>query len=85
MNQPPKPQNLTPLLVSQGYGAVRWTRHKYVETRPAHLLDREGRPMRDGEIWEHIFECTETGEERRWGNAERNVTAVPPPPGDEAN
>lgn len=61
----PKPETLTALLPSFGYGPgrPRITVHTYVDTRECVL------PTPDGEAWEFVFKCSETGVERRWGTA----------------
>ncbi len=63
----PKPETLTAILPSFGYGPGRphWTEHKYVETRECTL------PSPDGAAYEFIFVCTETNIERRWGTEGR--------------
>lgn len=59
----PRPARRGVWLVSEGYGSHRrWTWHKYVETRLCILPG-------DGEAYEHIFACDETGHERRYGTA----------------
>lgn len=65
--KPPKPEVTEALLPSFGYGpgVPRITKHKYVRTMECNL------PSPDGEAWEHIFSCQETGAERRWGTEDR--------------
>lgn len=50
-------------LTSYGYGPglPRWTRHKYVKMLECTL------PGEEGEIYELVYRCEETGAERRWG------------------
>ncbi len=63
----PRPETLVALLPSQGYGGPvpRITRHVFVEARECVL------PSPDGDAWELIYRCEETGEERRWGTTSR--------------
>lgn len=68
--KPPKPETLRAVLPSFGYppgGRPRWTEHHFVEAREALV----GGPNPDA--WEFVFECEETGAERRWGIVDRSV------------
>lgn len=58
----PAPITKTALLPSVGYGpgVPRITKHTWVATRKTRLPG-------DGEAWEFIFRCAETGADRRWG------------------
>lgn len=58
----PKPETINALLPSFGYGpgVPRITKHFWVETRKCDLPG-------DGDAWEFIFKCSETGVCRRWG------------------
>lgn len=55
------------MLPSYGYGPgmARVTLHKYSRTMECTL------PSPDGDCWEHLFRCSETGVERRWGTSEK--------------
>lgn len=44
---------------------ARVTLHKYSRTMECTL------PSPDGDCWEHLFRCSETGVERRWGTSEK--------------
>jgi hypothetical protein len=68
--KPPKPQTLTAILPSFGSGAgrPRCTLHKYIATRECSVAGP------DGDAWEFIYECQETGVERRWGIEDRLVS-----------
>jgi len=68
MTKTPRPQTRTAKLASTGYGKLRFTEHVYVETRECVV------PGKDPQAWEHIFKCTETGETRRWGLEQREVS-----------
>lgn len=61
----PQPATRVAFLISSGYGRVKATRHKYVETREAEFVTSNGEPTTP--IWEFMFQCEETGEIRRWG------------------
>lgn len=61
----PRPDTRIAMLPSQGYGRLKATRHVYVRTQTCQV------PGPDPDAWEHIFKCSETGEERRWGIVER--------------
>lgn len=61
----PKPATRTAFLVSTGITIPTPTKHKYVETRECELLGPGGGPA-----YEFVFECQETGMQRRWGNAD---------------
>jgi hypothetical protein len=55
----PKPETTSAYLsLEKG----RATLHHYLETREVEV---------DGQAWEFIFKCVETGTERRWGLIER--------------
>lgn len=57
--RPQKPRPITLRAYLPLPGAHRATLHKHVATRRIRV---------DGEAaWEHVFKCTETGVERRWG------------------
>ncbi len=61
-SRPPEPDTLEAILPSFGYGpgTPRWTRHKFVGAVECHLPN-------DGECWELLYQCQETGVKRRWG------------------
>lgn len=61
----PVPVTKTALLPSFGYGGItpRITRHTYSRTVECMLPG-------DGEAYEFLFRCEETGVERRWGTYE---------------
>lgn len=61
----PKPIILVADLASAGYGKLHVTQHTYLNTREC--VDK-GDPA-----WEHIFICSETGAERRWGLEKRTA------------
>lgn len=71
----PRPATRRAVLRSAGYAQLRFTHHKYVDTREAVLPDHRGQPTIL--IWEHVFACEETGEERRWGAEPRYEFKVP--------
>lgn len=58
----PEPVTKTALLPSFGYGpgTPRVTEHEYSRTVECFLPE-------DGEAYEFLFRCKETGVERRWG------------------
>lgn len=64
----PVPITKEALLPSHGYGPgwPRVTKHKYSRTLECTL------PSPDGEAYEFLFKCSETGVERRWGTWERD-------------
>lgn len=66
--KPPVPETKIARLPSFGYGAglPRWTIHKYVKTMECNL------PGPDGEAWEFVYRCEETGAERRWGVVDKD-------------
>ncbi len=59
----PVPQTLFAFLPSKGYPRPKATLHKFLETREC-IISKTGTRA---DAYEFIFECTETGEERRWG------------------
>lgn len=63
----PVPETKTALLPSFGYGPglPRVTRHTYTRTLECNL------PSPDGDAYEFMYQCEETGAERRWGTCER--------------
>lgn len=61
--KPPVPQTVRAMLVSAGVATPTYTWHRYIETKPVTL------EFGDGDAWEHIFECEQTGARRRWGTA----------------
>ena len=72
MSRVPRPTTRVAVLPSAGYGQFRLTKHTYVDTRECRVGGK------DGDAWEHIFRCEETGEERRWGVEPRHVEPVLP-------
>jgi hypothetical protein len=66
--RPPSPETKRALLPSVAFEYPTWTRHKFVEARPCVLPGACGGPA-----YEFIFQCCETGFERRWGVVERTV------------
>ena len=66
---PPEPERKTATLISAGFSEPTVTLHRHVETREVVL------PGPDGMAWEHIFECSVTGERRRYGVVERRDPA----------
>lgn len=60
------PRTLVALLPSMGYGPgrPRITKHTYSRTMECTLPG-------DGDAYEHLFKCGETGVERRWGTEDR--------------
>ena len=67
--KPPKPETKTAILYN---AAVQdFTLHRFVEARPWLVPGVGG-----GQGFEFIFECTETGFERRWGYALNEPDAV---------
>lgn len=62
----PVPSTKEALLPSFGYGPgwPRITKHKYSRTLECTLPD-------DGDAYEFMFKCQETGVERRWGTCGR--------------
>lgn len=68
----PIPATKTALLPSSGYDQLKVTRHRYVkavETSHPGLT-----PGTWEDVWEYIFACEETGVERVWGYASRDLT-----------
>jgi len=63
----PVPETKEALLPSFGYGPgyPRITRHVYSRTMECTL------PSPDGDAYEFLYRCSETGVERRWGTQER--------------
>jgi hypothetical protein len=68
MSKPPIPETKVALLPSFGYGpgVPRITKHVYSRTLECVL------PAPDGDAFEYLYKCTETGVERRWGTYERD-------------
>lgn len=68
----PKPTTLVAFLPSKGFGTARprATLHKYVTTREV-SISKDSHGKIDG--YEHIYVCTETGAERRWGTANLGI------------
>lgn len=58
----PEPETKEALLPSFGYGPglPRITRHVFTRALECHLPG-------EGEAWEFLYKCEETGVERRWG------------------
>ena len=63
---PPRPARKNVFLVSAG--SKRASLHFFVETRPVTLAGHFGGPA-----WEFVYECSETGFQRRFGCEERTV------------
>lgn len=62
----PQPETKTALLKSEHFD-TGWTRHEYVRTELVQMKSkREGKEVTTP-AWSHIFKCTQTGVERRWG------------------
>lgn len=57
------PDTKTPLLPSEGFDGRKWTRHKFIGFEPFVIKFPTGPKTVNG----LIYECTETGERRRWG------------------
>ncbi len=66
--RPPNPMQRHPILVNADGEA---THHVFVETRPCTIPARVGVPASDA--WEFVYECSRTGQQRRWGLVERHV------------
>ena len=66
----PEPETKVAWLQSYGYipGVPVFTEHHYVRTVECQL------PAPDGAAWEHLYRCTKTKVERRWGVEDREVT-----------
>lgn len=84
MNKPPIPRPSTRIafLPSAGFDFHRVTKHVYFETRPtmSSQTNDDGKATDPTPAWEHIFLCSETNKERRWGLECRTEVAVPPAP-----
>jgi len=69
----PTPTTKVALLPSFGYGpglVPRITKHTYSRTMECIL------PSPDGNAYEFLFRCEETGVERRWGTEDREEEEV---------
>ncbi len=55
------------MIISAGFVDPKPTKHDFVETRECVL------PGPDGNAWEFLFKCQETGEIRRYGVEDRKV------------
>ena len=83
MNRIPRPSTRIAYLPSEGLlGQIRATKHVYVDTRRVDV-DSDGNRL-EYPYYEHIFKCTYTGAERRWGTAAigeiSDEPEVPPAP-----
>lgn len=58
----PKPETKSAVLFCDAIRRPTW--HKYVVTAASETLGGE-------RGWEHVFECVETGAQRRWGFEDR--------------
>lgn len=61
--KPPVPQTVRAKLVSTGTTIPTYTWHRFIESQITNL------EFGDGEAWEFIYECEQTGARRRWGTA----------------
>lgn len=64
----PVPETKRATLMSIAFEHPTPTRHKFVEARPCVLPGAGGGPA-----YEFIYQCCETGFERRWGVVERTT------------
>jgi hypothetical protein len=75
MAKAPTPVTKTAWLPSKGYDYMRATRHKYVKAIEASIPG-----LMDGtweDIWQYIYACENTGVERVWGYASRDMPDIP--------
>lgn len=71
----PIPQTRGAFLPSAGYDSMKATRHRYVkavETSVPGII-----PGTWEDIWQYIYACEETGIERVWGYASRDLSDLP--------
>lgn len=85
MNKPPIPRPSTRIafLPSAGHDYRKVTKHVYLETRPTMSSQRNSKdepPSAPTPAWEHIFVCSETNKERRYGIECRDDVAIPSAP-----
>ncbi len=69
----PTPVNKAPWLPSMGYDEMRATRHKYVKAVENSVGNADGTWE---DVWQYVFACEETGVERVWGYASRDLVAM---------
>jgi hypothetical protein len=77
MSKAPTPATKTACLPSLGFDEMRATRHRFVkavETSVPGPLPGEWE-----DVWQYIYACEETGVERVWGYASRDMasTSIP--------
>lgn len=66
--RPPSPETKLAHLTSDAFEAPTWTLHKFVKTQACVLAGPLGGPA-----YEFIYQCTQTGFQRRWGTVDRTV------------
>jgi hypothetical protein len=79
----PRPSTRIAILPSAGYDYRKATKHVYFETRPTMASQRSSKdeaPSSPTPAWEHIFVCSETNKERRYGIECRTDVAIPTAP-----
>jgi hypothetical protein len=74
MAKAPTPVTKNPWLPSEGYDQMKATKHRYIKAVES-TIPGEGEEWED--VWLYIFACEETGAERVWGYASRNLTEIP--------
>ena len=71
----PAPVTKNPWLPSKGFDEMKATRHKYVKAIEASLPGPAEGEWED--VWQYIYACEETGAERVWGYASRDMPDIP--------
>lgn len=75
MSKAPTPVNKHPWLPSRGFDEMRATRHKYVKAVETSVPGPQPGEWED--VWQYVFSCEETGVERVFGYASRDMSDIP--------